>query len=200
LKRQELEELHYIAPIANVPSVCNHGILSHNRAKRVPHETVAMQVIQDRRAKVIVPGGRPLHDYANLYFHARNPMMYKRSAEHEDLCVIRVATDVLDIPGVVVSDRNASSGYARFWPAPAGLAMLDHDMVFAQSWTHSDTFEYWRRKSAKCCEVLVPDRVHASYLLGAYVSCAASYGALAELLASAQSSLEVTVNAHLFFR
>lgn len=67
MKRSELTELHYITPIANVPSILRQGILSHNRAKRVQHQSVAMNEIQDRRAKVTVPGGKKLHEYVNLY-------------------------------------------------------------------------------------------------------------------------------------
>lgn len=63
-----------------------------------------MAEIQDRRAVVRVPGGRPLHEYVNLYFHARNPMLYKRLPMHDSLCVLRVSTDVFDLPGAV--DRH----------------------------------------------------------------------------------------------
>ncbi len=78
MERHELTELHYITPIGNVPSILRQGILSHIRLQRVEHESVAMEEIQDRRAKVIVPGGLKLHEYVNLYICARNPMMYKR--------------------------------------------------------------------------------------------------------------------------
>ena len=42
------------------------------------HVSVAMPAVQDRRARKIVPGGRRLHGYANLYICARNPMMFVR--------------------------------------------------------------------------------------------------------------------------
>jgi len=32
--QEHLKELHYICPIANVPSIVEHGILSHNQATR----------------------------------------------------------------------------------------------------------------------------------------------------------------------
>jgi hypothetical protein len=85
----ELQELHYITPIANMKSIVTKGILSHYKAEKIPHKSVAMDEIQERRKKVVVPGGRPLHHYVNLYFHARNPMMFKRKNSHEELCVIR---------------------------------------------------------------------------------------------------------------
>ena len=90
MRRDELVELHYIAAIANVYSIVEHGVYSHNRAKLVKHHSLAMPAIQERRAKVNVPGDGPLHNYVNLYFHARNPMMFVRKQEHEGICVLRI--------------------------------------------------------------------------------------------------------------
>ena len=61
-------ELHSIMPIANLPSVMAHGILSYERAAKLPHRSVALQPVQDRRDKKQVPGGLRLNQYANLYF------------------------------------------------------------------------------------------------------------------------------------
>lgn len=84
-------ELHCIMPIANAHSVMTNGILSHEQAAKLAHRSVAMAEIQDRRDKVHVPGGLRLHQYANLYFHARNPMMFKRKDQAGSLCVLRVS-------------------------------------------------------------------------------------------------------------
>ena len=141
MNRNELEELHYITAIRNVPSIMSEGILSHKRAKKINHNSVAMEEIQDRREKKVVPGGRSLHEYVNLYFHARNPMLYVRQSQHIDLCILCVSTQILDLPGVVIADRNASSDYARFAPAPKGLSIVDKESTFAEYWTHQDPFE-----------------------------------------------------------
>jgi hypothetical protein len=183
-------------PIENIPSVMEVGILSHRRAQRVAHESVADPEIQERRAKVRVPGGRPLHEYANLYLHARNPMMYRRKARHAMLTVLSVDTAVLGLPGVVVTDRNASADFVRFAPAPTGLAIVDEDLTFAEFWTHDDFFEGIRRKQAKQAEVLVPDRVRPEFIRGAYVSCPAGRDALAEL----DSGCRIKLRPELFFR
>jgi hypothetical protein len=47
-----------------------------------------MPEIQRRRAGRVVPGGRSLHEYVNLYICARNPMLYLRRAMHAKLCVL----------------------------------------------------------------------------------------------------------------
>jgi hypothetical protein len=145
---------------------------------------------------VVVPGGRRLHEYANLYVCARNPMLFKRSAQHLDLCVLRVDSGVLDLPGVVVTDGNASSDYVRFASGPAGLVIIDRERTFAEYWTDPNPFEYYRKKSAKCAEVLVSDHVPPNLVTGAYISCGETLARFAAL----DIELPTEIDQHLFFR
>jgi len=171
-------ELHCIMPIANLQSVLNHGILSYESAERIRHASVAMQPVQDRRDQKRVPRGLRLHQYANLYFHARNPMLYKRLNEAGSLCVLRVSLDALGVEGVVITDSNAASDYARFLH-PAQWALINFDDVLAQDWTHpDDPRRYFQHKSRKCAEVLVPHRIPPEFLIGAYVIDAAAQSRL----------------------
>src|SRR5256885_8318815 len=107
-------ELHCIMPIANIASVMERGILSYERAARLQHLSVALQPVQDKRDQKRVPGGLKLHQYANLYFHARNPMLFKRQNEFPDLCILQVSTAIFDADGTVITDCNAASDYVRF--------------------------------------------------------------------------------------
>ena len=66
MRPSDLQELHYITTIRNVPSIMTRGILSHKRLKKINHNSVAMETIQDRRENKVVPGGRPLQEYVNL--------------------------------------------------------------------------------------------------------------------------------------
>lgn len=128
-----------------------------------------MADVQDRRDKVQGPGGLRLHQYANLYFDARNPMMYKRLAQAEALCVLGVSTDVLNIEGTVITDQNAASDYVRFFP-PSSMGVLNFDQIYAEDWRHlDDRIAFWRHKSVKCAEVLVPNSIHADFIQKAYV-------------------------------
>jgi hypothetical protein len=196
LKSSDVAELHYITPIANVQSILKLGIVSHNQAAKIKHSSVAMQEIQDRRSKVVVPGGKPLHDYVNLYFTARNPMMYKRHASHSDLCILRISTEVLQISGIVITDQNASSKYVRFGSYPDAFEWLDKERLFAESWQHEDTVEQWRHTSLKCAEVLVPYRVPPELILGGYVSCQTNV----QLLLNLFPTNGVILNPDLFFQ
>lgn len=193
MKREDLTELHYITPIANLASILAHGILSHNRVKRLRHRSVAMMDVQERRERKRVPGGRDLHDYANLYICGRNPMLSKRRSDNKSLAVLRISTDVLDLPGVVITDQNAACGLVRFRPSPDGLDIVDRELTFAQYWTHENPIEYKDRKARKCAEVLVPDCVAPSYIFGAYVSCPEAR------LVVETMGLEAVIDPHLFF-
>ncbi|MFW6180124.1 MAG: DUF4433 domain-containing protein [Spirochaetota bacterium] len=130
MERSELTELHYITPIANVPSILQHGRLSHTRAEAIQHKSVAMSEIQDLRATVVVPGSKRLHDFANLYICARNPMMYKLQTRYKELCILRINHEVIHLPGVVITDCNASSSYVRFSAAPDGIAIVNSELFF----------------------------------------------------------------------
>ena len=196
MTRDELNELGYIVPIDTVPSIIRFGILSHKRADKVQHRSIALQVVQDRRSQVVVPNGRPLHEYANLYICPRNPMLLKRRDIHDEVCVLRVSPTVLDMPNVVVTDSNAGSKYVRFSPAPDGLAIVDTERTFARWWTHSDDqIEKWRHSAQKCAEVLVPDVVPPRLIAGAYVSCETSR----ERLECIAAHLLATVDKDIFF-
>jgi hypothetical protein len=189
-------ELHCIMPMANVGSIIARGILSYERAAKLPHQSVALQPVQDKRDQKQVPGGLKLHHYANLYFHARNPMMFKRKDEAPSLCVLRISIDVLQLKGTVISDQNAASGYVRFLH-PSQWQELNFDDIFALDWRHpNDPIAYYRHSSRKCAEVLVPQRVEPRYLTGAYVVDEAA-GAL---LAGLGFALPIAVNPMLFFR
>lgn len=189
-------ELHCIMPIGNVPSVLARGILSYERTAQLQHTSVAMQPVQDRRDQKRVPQGLRLHQYANLYFHARNPMLFKRLNEASNLCILRVSLDALSIPGTVITDSNAASDYARFLD-PRQWELINFDDILSESWTHpDDQRRYFQHKSRKCAEVLVPNGVPAALVVGARVIDAAA----GERLAADAPLLQITIDPVMFFQ
>ncbi|HKB91087.1 MAG TPA: DUF4433 domain-containing protein [Opitutaceae bacterium] len=195
MKLEDVEELHYISPIANVPSILKHGILSHHLADKMDHRSIAMPEIQDRRRTKQVPGGRRLHDYVNLYFEARNPMLSKVRARNSAICILAVGPDVLKKPGVVITDQNAASDYVRFYNTLDGLATINKETLRARSWIHTDQIEKWKHASAKCAEVLVPDKVESPCVREAYVANETALEAFRKL----EVSLKVRILADFFF-
>ena len=191
----KIKEFHSIMPIANVSSVLEHGLLSYERARKLRHRSVAMPEIQERRDERRVPGGRRLHQYANLYLNARNPMLYKRRNEAPALCVLRISTEARHIEGAVLTDGNASSSYVRFL-AINQARELDLEAIFSCDWRHpGDRIAYLRHKFQMCAEFLVPDRLPPELIEGAYVVNAATR----RLLVAAGFPHPVTVDKELFF-
>jgi len=195
VKRGDLKELHYISPLENVRSILIRGIYCYERAQRLEHRSFAMTEVQEIRHAKRVPGGLRLHAYVNLYICAQNATLYKIHDRHEDLCVLRVSTAVLDRPGVVISDRNAATN-ARFTDSPGGLDLIDPRIVFARTWKHpGDPDVESRHRKARSAEVLVPERVPGAFVFGAYVSCRQSKAWLQELA----PGLSVDVHPGFFF-
>jgi hypothetical protein len=198
MERSRVRELHYITDIANVASILEHGILSHRLVERLvgPHATIASLEVQKRRAGKRVWTGRsarPLHDYANLYRHARNAMLYTLlHNQRGDLTVLAVDPQVLDLADVVVADRNAAAA-ARFRPAAEGIEELDETAVFATSW-HESADQRQRRMA----EVLVPGRVPPELINRAYVPDHAAAARVRARLGNRR--LAVRVHPQLFFR
>lgn len=166
--------LYNIQVIDNIPSIMRRGLLSNERANRIRHISIAMDAVQERRNNVKIPNGLRLHQYANVYFDPHNPMLSARRDKNEDICILKFDYHILDIPGVIISDMNASSDYANFYPPDKGMDMIDFNIVYDTYWTRGDYFEQRRRKSIKCAEVLVPYFIPYSYVL-----CAAVYNKVA---------------------
>src|SRR4030095_12991878 len=195
MERTELLELHYITHINNVPSIINYGILSHQKAAKYNHISVAMEKVQAKRSARGVPQGQPIHAYACLYLHGRNPMLRKILHTHEELIVLRISTDAFDIPGSIIADGNASSDYTRFYPSPKGLESLESSLVLARYWTSQDPYEYMHRKRSRCAELLVPDHIPSKFIIGAYISCPKAQNSILQ----ARFALPADINHDFFF-
>lgn len=198
MRRDELDELHYIAHVDNVPSICARGILSHRKAVAIGHRSIADSEVQDRRKRRRVPGGLLLHDYANLYITARNPMLFKRIKDGllEQLCVFAISPSVLDLEDVVITDRNAAAFGCRFKPALEGLGDVDSELVARTYWKDGDALEQERCWNAKFTEVLVPDQVEPHHLTSIYVGTQAAEKPLSAL----GTQLNIEWDKDLFFR
>ena len=161
--------LYNITAIENIPSIMRRGIICYDFARKLQHNSIAINDVQARRARKRVPNGLRLHQYANLYFTYHNPMMYRRQDMAETICVLVLFASVLDIEECVVSDMNAATDLVRFYPAYEGIEVLDFDKIFAAYWTHSNVHEHRMHKAIKCAEILIPHKISSQYIVGAYV-------------------------------
>jgi hypothetical protein len=192
----DVTELYYITRITNVPSILKRGILSNKLSSKLPHDSIAMPEMQDKRENKRIPGAGMLHDYANLYFDAHNPMLSKRRNRNNEICILRISATILELSGIIVSDQNAASDYVLFYPVKEGLKAIDKERLFAQYWTHpGNQYEEWAHKSAKCAEVLIPNRVEHNYILGAFVANQIAFESFQKL----ESKLPVEIKGSIFF-
>lgn len=106
------------------------------------------------------------HDYANLYFNPRNPMMYylTKHQELDDLCIICIDKRVLDLKGTVISDRNVASELAD-----KGKRYINFTKIFSKYWISDNPLEQCENKQIQCAEVLVYNKVDTEYLIGVIV-------------------------------
>ena len=161
----DVEVLGFIVPLENLDGVLSHGIVSHDKALRLSHTSLADRDVQLRRENKVVPvNGRRIHSCANVYLNPRNAMMYRlvKNRRVDSLAVVNVdAETVLRMPGAAIADRNAAVGDAEFFKSPSGLSELDPSRVFAKQWSkNGQVFDVL--KQAMMAEVLVPDQIPSS--------------------------------------
>ncbi len=205
MERDDVRELHYICPVANVATVLHHGILCHAAAQRVGHRSVASEEVQARRADRRIPGGLRLHQYANLYFNGRNAMLYRlihnydyqRRVAPKQLVVFQIPHRVLDLPNVVVTDINAAADVEPRWhTVQEGLPGLVAAEIFSESWNHPDPVAKRRHMQRMMAEVLVPHGVAPEHIVGAYVVSAEVAAGLTQVA----PTLPTVVRPYVFFQ
>jgi len=194
MNRNDIKELHFITYIENVPSILKSGILSHNRSQAVSFYDISESGVQERRATKKIPGtNKKLHDYANLYFDAHNPMLSARRSQNNDICVLRIDKTILDIEGIIITDQNAARE-CWFKTVAEGLPLLNKEEIYATYWTDNDFIKQDRLKGIKCAEVLVPEIVSRDYIIGAYVASDTARSNLCKIC-----NIDVIINNKMFF-
>jgi O-acetyl-ADP-ribose deacetylase (regulator of RNase III) len=159
-RKADIKGLYYITHIENVASILSRGILSHAlvESQKVPFTSIYDQGIVTNRKNKPTPERASLWEYANLYFQARNPMMYRvvHEKDRRDLAVVGVKPHVLQLPDVTITDGNAASNATQFFKVSAGLKAIDAQWSVIQA-------EYWNdlngSKRKIMAECLVPDRI-----------------------------------------
>lgn len=193
MHRARVQELHFICPFETVPSVLRFGILckSEQRRRFPDARSIADPEVQELRASKVIPGGGRLHGYANLYFDSHNAMLSRLRHLNDTIAIIRVDDQVLDLPDVIVTDRNAAAGDVIFRPAESGLGALNEEDVYKVWWSGDRD-----SRQKRCAEVLVPRRVPPEYIRGAYVR---TQRCRAELAALCPGEFDIVVDHSRYF-
>lgn len=194
-KYDQIDFLFNINTLENLQSIFLRGLLSKNLIKRlgISYFDLSDPNVQSTRDRVQIPHLRPLHDYANLYFNPRNPMLYRRIQDGyiNEICIICVDKSVLDLPDTIVTDRNAAASLAVFDTPANMLKFLNFNRIFAEDWTIDPPL-----KKIVCAEVLVLKGIHPKYFKKIIVASPSVKMRVDRL----NLGVEVTVNPHYFFR
>jgi O-acetyl-ADP-ribose deacetylase (regulator of RNase III) len=159
-RETDIRSLYYITHVQNLPSILHNGILSHGQIEShgIPFTPIYDADIVSNRKDKTTPDNKSLWEYANVYFQARNPMMYRVVHEkgRRELAVVGVTPTIVDGKGVLVTDGNAASKATGFLRAPEGLKRLRDDWRIVQA-------EYWNDRDGSkrkiMAELLVPERI-----------------------------------------
>jgi len=205
-KLPNIVQLYYITHIDNVASILNHGILSHQQIEnqRIPYVAIYNKEIVDRRQAKITPAGKSLWEYANLYFKARNAMLYKVSIEKPINQIVVVAVDfnsVAALPETMISIGNAAHNLAEFLPTTPRKRVGE---AFAK-FRGTLGLDYWREddgtKRLMMSECLVPDKVPADRITGIYTPDQSAASNLRQILDRAgRSRISVIPDPNMFFQ
>ena len=125
--------------------------------------------IVNRKKEKNTPSGKSLWSYANLYFQARNPMMYRVVHEEgvKDLAVVSVNKKILETPNVFITDGKAANAPTQFYVLSDGLKTLRRQWKIVQN-------EWWNTldgsKRKIMAECLIPNSVSPEFINSIYVA------------------------------
>jgi hypothetical protein len=167
-----IKELYYITHIDNVSSILKEGILCHQviEEKNIQFTAIYNKEIVSRRAQRQVSGGKNLWAFANLYFQARNPMLYKviHDKPLDEIVVLGVRKDVIDFTGAFIADGNAAN---------SPTAIIPRSKVPRECWAEIMTNiqkEWWNQQDGSkrkiMAECLVPERIAPEYIQTIYTA------------------------------
>lgn len=224
-----IQELYYLVAIDNVPSILQHGILSHVRADKLHHKDMSNQQVQDRRENKVIervkqppqPHSKPLnlHRFVNLFLNPHNAMILaiyqNQNRDSEEICIVRINKAILNRGDVILTDQNAATNGAQFFTAER--FSLSHDQAVCLKHLEAVGFKAVQklsifqnkhkeeiavtRKQIRQAEVLVPYYVEASYITGFFVSCQQAQNKLGGILSQLEKTiLPVVVHPSMFFQ
>jgi len=170
-KRTARLEFEYMTHIENLKDILERGILSHNEVEKQglkPLKISDPQIVGNRN-DIKTPSGNSLWDYANVYFRARNAMLYRivRNFKHSDIVIITVLPTITKLPNTFITNGNAASGSTQFFETPKLKEVLN-------SLKPEIEWEWWKKGdgsiSKMMAECLVKDKIPTDHLKAIYVS------------------------------
>jgi len=202
VKWRRWRQAYYITHVSNLESIITQGIYSHSKVNDLGlrHAPVYNEDVVNRRRARKTPAGRSLWDYANVYIHPRNPMLYTvvKKVGVEDVAVITVRRPMIykNPAGAFITDGNAASDDTEFFP------LKDKREAFARL-QDVDGLEFWKpedgTKRRIMAELLVPDRIPSDWIDQISVGTDSGKTKVEALLAGVPTRPQVVVEPYMFF-
>ena len=197
-KQRRIRELYYITHIDNIPSMLKRGILSHRRMETegIKYTPIYDKQIVSKRLEIKAPDGRDLWSFTNLFFNARNAMLYRVLCEKpvDDIAVLGIdSRRAMNRLGIFVTTGNAASALSEI--------VRPSQRVISRIIKETDK-EWWKEadgsKRKIMAECLVPDEVPPHHIKSIY---SANFNALDKIREGAkQYSLEYVRQPNMFFK
>ena len=196
-----IKSFYYITHVDNIPSIIEHGILSHAliEERKLSYTPIYDSGIVSNRKSKQTPDGKSLWDFANLYLQPRNPMMYRVIHERnkDDIAVIAVRAEVLKLEGIYITTGNAASVPTQILPKEDGLKAI------AEMWEIIKN-EWWREddgsKRKIMAECLVPEFVPPFLIDSVYVTKHITAETLRRKVAGLANAPEIIPESSMFFQ
>jgi O-acetyl-ADP-ribose deacetylase (regulator of RNase III) len=169
-KKPQIKSLYYITHISNLQSILTHGILSHRYItdNQIQYTTIYDAEIVGHRQLKTTPDDQSLWEYANVYFQARNPMLYRVVHEigAEEIVILGIAPRVLEAPGVYITDGNAANNVTEFYNLKEGIKVITEiwNTLTGEWWNSADGSK--RKIMAECLvpSSIPPDLIHSIFV------------------------------------
>lgn len=155
------QELYYMAHYQNLGSIMERGILSHALVAQagLGHVDVSDPGAQQWRALPEPVFGCAIHAYVPLYFNPRNPMLYVRRNQQQNLVMLCVSTKAVETAEqVLFTDGNAACRNTHF-SASFNVVKAAVPVLEAAYWHN---FPEGRRM--RCAEALVLGNVAPHFI------------------------------------
>jgi len=161
---------YYIAHVSNLRSILELGILSHEEVikQQLASKSIYDEKIVSKRKDKTTPADLSLWAYANVYFQARNPMLYRvlHEESRDSIMVLQISPDIFAADGAFITDGNAAGSQTIFHPANQnGLKMLDAKIFKRNYWSENDD-----SKRKIMAELLIPKMIPAGKITSIYVA------------------------------
>lgn len=197
-----VKSLFYITHIDNLPSIFQHGILSHRQVveRGIRFTPVYNAEIVAHRQERLTPDRQSLWEYANLYFQPRNPMLYKVLSETDkhDVVILGIKPQVLETKGTFIALGNAAHSLTALVDVKTGLKAISGEywQILNSDWWKTEDGSK-RKIMAECLVpgVVLPNAIHSIYVASQHTA-----ERVRVLAGTLSFPVGVVVEPHMFFQ